>query len=314
MVADGGGLMSAGLLNDPLVPLDFGGYFRRVFTVIGRDWRRLATVAAVPGTVYLLGSLAIAAAMPNPEEMQRIAQGVALEAGGEPGTPAVLWAVFGPVLPVALVYLVAMAFALAFFVAAVYFLAIRRANGQPAAIAQALAFARPRVLPLIGWTVLLYLVCTVLMAGAALPVVLSWSGWVAGLGLLVGIPLALLLFAVFVAAMVGTVVVERAGPGRAIDLVRGRLWPTCGRMVVAGLIGTAWNVLTSVILLPLESGDDMSLTVGSAFAALIGAVLLVPSLLFGVSVSMVSFAELRHRQDRTVTTSTLAAALTGPPH
>lgn len=300
-----------GVLNDPLVPLDFGGWFNRVFGVIRRDFRRSAALAAVPAAVYAVGVLAMVAVVPSPERTRWRLERAAEASGGDLGPATMFRLVFGDVLPVALVFVAVLLVVGAFYVGVAFHLAVREANGQPSTVAQALTFARPRVLPLIGWALLAELVMTAVLAVAMLPGALAGIGWLVAVGALVGVLAMLVVLVVFAAAMVGVVVLERGGVRRAVELVRGRFWPTCGRLAVAGLLYMAWGGLMNLATLPLAatSGVDGSITFGVVIGVILQAALLVPAMMFVVAVCLVSYAELRHREDRVTNTATLAAQL-----
>jgi hypothetical protein len=168
------------------------------------------------------------------------------------------------------------------------------------------------VLPLIGWSLLAGVVMAVVIAGAVAPGAVSGIDWLAALGGLVGVALMLAVSVVLVASMVGVVVVERGGVKRGVGLIRGSFWASVGRLVVAGLIYMAYGALMSLATLPFAgmSGDDGSVTAGVVFGAIAQGVLLVPAMVFVVAVCLVSYAELRYREDRATSTGSLAAQLT----
>lgn len=299
------------MLNDPLVPLDFGGWFRRVFSVFGHNFRRLGSLALIPAVLYAVGLIAMVAVVPGAEQIQQRLEDADRAAGGNLSSMAATWVIFGRLVPVALAVTIVMLVVGAFFIATSFYLVTREANGQPTTSAQALGFARPRVLPLIGWSVLAGVVMAVVLGVALVPGVLSGVGWLAGVGGVIGAALMLAVSVVFTASVVGVVVVERGGVKRAGGLIRGWFWASCGRLVVAGLIYIVYGALMKLATFPLDglSGQDGSVTAGVVFGALVQGILLIPAMVFIVAVCLVSYAELRYREDRATSTGTLAAQL-----
>jgi hypothetical protein len=298
-------------LTDPLVPLDLGGWLNRVFGVMVRDWRRNAAFGAIPAGVYAVGTVAMIATVPNEATMKQRIASAAEKAGGEIDRSAVLWQAFAPFAAVTLVFAVVAYLVIALYLPGVFYLAIRSANGQPRSVAQALAFARPRMLPLVGWYLLINLVAAVTLGIALLPGLLSGVGVLIAVGVAVILPVLFVFTVVFGGTMLGVVVLERDGPARAFALLRRRFWSTTGRMVVASVLYMCWGVLMNIAMLPFDAGmESGSLGFSSVLGALIQSVLVVPALMFVAAVGLVTYAELRHREDRSVNTGTLAAQLT----
>lgn len=303
----------AGMLNDPLVPLDLGGWFKRVFGVMARNHRTSLGLVAVPAGVYLVGLIAIIAAMPTEASLDRriaSATRVAEAAGEEVDRAGVMWSTFGPLLAVILIFTVVFFLVVAMYLAGSFHLAARAADGQPSTVIQAVQFARPRMLPLIGWYALtnLVVVCTCLVV--MLPGLLAGDGRLVAIGVICWLPVAFVVMVVFGAVLLGVVVVERGGPSRAFALLRPRFWPTLGRLMLASLLYMVWGGLMNTAMVPFNSALEAA-TVGVSLVvgAVVQSVLLVPALMFVAAVGVVTYAELRHREDRSVGTGALAAQL-----
>jgi hypothetical protein len=189
----------------------------------------------------------------------------------------------GATVGVLVAVLISVVFAL-FAQGASVFVAVRDAVGRPAKAGEALSFAAGRALPLFGW------------------------GLLAGLMLVVGFLLLVLpgvyLAIVFGATLTGVVVIERQGIGRTFALVNPRFWPTAGRLVVVGLIGLVYNLVVTFVIGALAGA-------GSFVATLLSAVLTLPLSLLSVGVAVVTYAELRNRENPAVGSPALAAQMEG---
>jgi len=145
-----------------------------------------------------------------------------------------------------------------------------------------LSFAAGRALPLLGWGLL-----------AALMVA---AGFV-----LLFLP-GLYLLVVFGAALAGVVVIERQGIGRTFALVNRRFWPTAGRLLLALLAAVVYDGIAGFVAGALS-------TPGTVVHMLLTAVLTLPVTLASVGVAVVTYAELRHHENPSVTSGTLAAEM-----
>jgi len=212
--------------------------------------------------------------------------GVAQGLAGDPGrlgTPEAAGLATGLSIGALLAVLIAVVFGL-FAQGASVFVAVRDAVGRPTKAGEALSFAAGRALPLFGW------------------------GLLAALMLLVGFLLLVLpglyLAIVFGAALTGVVVIERQGIGRTFALVNRRFWPTAGRLVVVVLIALVYNVLVGLLTAAVAGTNTFAST-------LLSAVLTLPVSLASVGVAIVTYAELRHHEDPSVGSPTLAAQMEG---
>jgi sterol desaturase/sphingolipid hydroxylase (fatty acid hydroxylase superfamily) len=303
-------------LNDPLVPmpLGLGSWFNAVFGVMARDYRRGVAFASIPAGVLAVGAVAFVAATPSDATIDRRtaeANRLAQATGVERDAWSELWQFFGPMLVVVVVGTVALMLAFAFYLAGALHLAAQAADGRPSTAARAVAFARPRVLPLVGWYLLTNLVVIITIGLAALPGALAGIEILAAAGAFLWLPVVCTLMATFGAVMLGVVVVERRGPRRAIGLLRNRFWPTVGRLVIALLLYLSWGGVMNAAAFPfMKAMEAGSLGVVLVLGTVIQCALLVPVFMFFSAVGLVTYAELRHREDPSITTAALAAELT----
>ncbi len=124
--------------------------------------------------------------------------------------------------------------------------------GRQVTFAQAWEEFKPRLLPLLGATLLYGLLIMAAPVVLGLLGVLANSGWALALGLFVAFLLAVWLWVLF-SLVTPALVLERCGVGTAFGrsrkLVTGAWWRTFGILLVAGLIGA---VITWIISLPFE--------------------------------------------------------------
>jgi hypothetical protein len=218
---------------------------------------------------------------------------------------------FGPAVLTLLVFLVLLLLVFSGYLRAAYFLVVREANGQPTALGAALRSARSGIPRLAGWILLVLLVeVAALVVPMSVGLVLG-AHWLIVVGALVGLVLVLSVLVVAVASLSGAVVVERAGPRRAVQLVKGSFWVAVGRLAVAGAVYLLYVGAVSPVtkLAPPPIGV---VTAGTVFGAAVQALLLIPPLVFVVGVSVVSYAEPRLRENPGVSTRVLAAEVAAP--
>jgi hypothetical protein len=295
-------------LNDTLVPLDFGGWLQRVFRVLWGNLSFLVGLAAVPGAVFAVYLVVLVSVMPTEAGVQRRVDDIERAASGRSDPVAAFVALFGPMAAVVLIFSLLLVVLGAGFVCVTVFLMVRRVNGQPSTLGQALRFARPRVLRLAGWFALAEVVMTLALGVPMGLGLLLGPGWLAALGALVGFLLLAGVLAVAVSSLVGVVVIERRGLRRAIGLVKGSFWASCGRLAVAGLVAAGYGAAISPIS-NLATPSMESVTVGTVLSAVVQGVLIVPPLMFVAALCLVSYAELRFQENHGVGTPTLAAEL-----
>ena len=279
----------ATLADDPLVPQDFGGWFQRVVAVVKRSFPQLALLQLIYALVTAAFSYALATVAPGitaPSTDFGASNPI-----GQTDSGALLWTVaIGSVVSL-------VASALVF--AASTWVAIRDADGTRTTALDGLRFTVGRVLPLVGWLALTF-------------VVAACAGYVVGLGRgaseVLGLVLAVLLVVGIVYASVaifgsllGVVVVERGGIGRCFALIRRRFWATTGRTVIFGLIAMAYSLIVSLIANSTGGGPFVT--------TILQLVLIIPMGVAAVAVTVVTYAELRFRKNPATSTHSLAAEL-----
>ena len=297
------------MLIDPLVPRSFTGWFGRVVGLCRQEFGRLATLAAGPVVITAAYLVALNAVRQSPEELrQRFAEAAASSPTGAVGPGDAFEIVFGRMLPIMSIFVVLLLVAGALYEGAGFFLVLRRAVDQPASADAALRFAVPRVLPFVGWTLLGGLVLTLVIAVPVLPGIFAHLGPLVAVGALVAVALGVLVGVTVFSSLFGVVLIERAGISRCRELIRGRFAATTGRMLVAALLYLGYSIAAGLIV----SGVAAMIGAGLVTAVL-QAVVMIPALVFQVAVNLVTYAELRNRENRSVTTRTLAAELSFSP-
>jgi hypothetical protein len=299
-----------GVLRDPLVPLDFGGWLRRVYRVFRDNFAGLAGLAVAPLAVVAIYLAVISVVMPDAAEIQqRLAEAAAGSPGGRIGLFTQFDILFGRTLPVFVVFVIIFAVVGSLYQGCAHYVVLRKANGQPAGFSDGLRLAKPRVLPLIGHTILAGLLVIV---GLVVPMALGslLPGQLARIGPITAVIVILGLSVVFWATLNGVVVIERAGVSRCFRLIAQRFWPTLARVLTAWLIYLGYLLVIPLILWlaappvgPLSGGAAVL-----AYAAIL--VLSIPMTVYVTAVSIVTYAELRFREDHKATTRTLLTELT----
>ncbi|HZZ49579.1 MAG TPA: hypothetical protein VFE65_22050 [Pseudonocardia sp.] len=230
------------------------------------------------------------------------------------------WVVFGPVLPVVVIFTAALASTCSFYRGAAYYLTPRRASGQPATIIDplgtklgtGLGTTRRRVPPFIGWWLFSGLMAFgVILATLAIEVLNPVDGSNVVISLLA---LALLVSVNLVSqsALSGVVFIERAGSNRCFTLVRQRFWVSLGRMALVWLIcaGYLAGLFFLLVLLGLAlAGPQTLFTIGTAMATVLVWVTMFLALVLGVAVTLVTYAELRIYDNPATTTRRLTAEM-----
>lgn len=266
--------------NDPLVPAGFGGWFERVLGVVRRSWRTLLIFQAVLAVLSAIYSALAASFSRNMTALSG-----ALGPGFDPnaGAPPDLVAAVVTAGVIALIGWGVLCLVVAFLAPASVFVVIRDAEGQPAPLGEALRFGASRMPAMIGWGLLAWILTSIGFVLLIIP----------------GIYLSI----VFGAALIGVVAVERTGIGRCFALVNPRFWPTAGRLVFYFLVVLVYYFIASFIASAI-GGGPLSTTTG-----IVQAILLIPLGIAGVGVTVVTYAELRFRENGVVTTPALAAEL-----
>jgi hypothetical protein len=279
----GGGQPWVGPLSDPLVPLDLRGWFDRIVGVVQRSLMPLTLIQLVSGLgVSLVAHLALPAAPAGgsggPTDLLPLATSPATPANpAQLPLPEITPGFFLGVLVMLALTLLAQA-------ASVY-VALRDAAGQPVTAENTLRFALRRA-----------------------PMLLLWE-FAAVLLIMLGLPLlfipALYLGVVFGASLVGVVVVERGSMTRCFTLVNRRFLPTAGRMLLVVAAAVLYQVVAGFVVRALSSP-------GSWTETLLNALVSVPVGVIGTAVVLVTYAELRGRENQEVLTGTLATEMDTP--
>lgn len=308
--ADGTRETPTGVLRDSLIPLGLGGWLRRTGRVLRADAKSFAILAAVLGLVDVGFRVAIELTAPRLDDIGR----QLLAAGATtPDHIVDRWTVFRiaylPVVPVFVIFVVLLAVTNAFCSGGAYYRAIRQANGQPTPLVAALRAATPRVLPFIGWYTLAVAGTALAFAALVLPGVITDNPWLNIIGPTIAGLTMIGAVIVVLPTIFGVVFLEERGLRRCFQLVKGRFRLTAGRTLVAGTaIGLYLAVAAVVMNLFLRpfGGPDTLLLPYSAVEYVVNAVLHLP--VFGalIATTLITYAELRFREDPTTTTRTLA--------
>ncbi|MDT7611983.1 MAG: hypothetical protein QOG96_6486 [Pseudonocardiales bacterium] len=283
-------------VEDPLVPVDLGGWFKRVFGVLRRSFGR---VLLLQGVVLLAAGVIELVTVQNvisnlAGSVSALGEAGALDQTGDPSqlSPAIVGAFASLFSPVTVIAWLAFMVIAVFAQAASWYVVVGDAAGERTSISAALRLSARRVLPLLGWGLLANLIAA------------------AGFVLLV-VP-GIYLMIVFGSTLVGVVVVERRGIGRCFALLKGRFWATTGRLLLAGVILGGYSVIVSIVVTPVVVGlasNGIDLTTGIVMAMLVNLVLSIPAGVAMVAVVVVTYAELRGHERPGVSTPTLAAEL-----
>ncbi len=265
--------------DDPLVPRDFSAWTARIVDAFVRSWRLvtlLQVVVAIP--------VAVTAYLVARSSGLAVDNGVVGGLGSSSGTitftdPGRL------ALALVLFFVVATVLGAVVQLASLWVI-VTQAAGRPVSLALATRFALRRSLPLIGWEIVVTIIVVV--------------------GLVLFLVPGIYLATVLVPTLLGVVAFERRGIGRCFELVRGRFWAVFGRCAMAVLVALAYNELVQLIVRTAFGVDHE----GSLAAQLVSAVLTLPEAVAGSAFLVVTYAELRGRQDGS-STGSLQAALDG---
>lgn len=262
--------------DDPLVVTGFASWLRRVTEVSRRDFSQLAVLQVPVAVVSAAAGIVQSALLPGTAGLGGVLT-------GPNATTAQLGEMLGKAMPVELpLWLVATVVG-AIVQAAGLFLVIRNAVGRPTTSADALRFTVGRAGPIIGWSLL----------GAVLTMI----------GLMLFVVPGVVLAVVFGGALIGVVVVERAGIRRCVELVGPRFGPTFGRLAVTFVAVGTYQLIVGAIGTRIAGA-------GTATSSILQAVLAIPAGVVGTAVIVVTFVELRWREMPTVFTGGIDAEMT----
>jgi hypothetical protein len=304
---------SVAAMRDPIVPLDLGGWFRQVHTLFRRSFRGLAILAVIPVSISAVYWIVLDATRPSPAETrQRLIAAAAASPIGtvDPWTELRIDAL--PVLGVMVIFGVLIAVTTAVSYGGAYYLALRQANGQPATVADVLRAAAPRALPFIGWGALAFLPTMALSGLLLLPGMVTGSPWLEMIGPTLALLLVVAVTTLVLPTLLGVVFVERSGLIRCLHLVKRRFWLALGRTLVISLTYAAYAFVTTalvrLVLWPFGGSQAVSHP-GLAAVHLLDAALAVPLVVYVIAATVVTYAELRFREDASTTTGQLAAEI-----
>jgi hypothetical protein len=309
--------------NDPLVPADFGGWFQRIFQVFRRSFRRLAVLSAMPllvGVAYVVTMVSLVLAA-RQDRQPTFSTG-----SGSP--EAIMDAGFWIILPVTVILPLLFVVACLFQQVASIFVIVREANGHAATVVESLRAAAPRVPRFLGWGLLTWLTCAIVIILPLVPGILTSSRPAIFLGVLVSIALYTYLAVILVSSLFGVLVIERGDPGRCFQLIKGRFWACFGRLTIAWLCYSAYIFAAGIVInfvgalgffaiaaSGFDSGSSSTIMVGivavvvTVIVVVAVLALIIPVMIFQSAVVVITYAELRFHQNRATSTATLAAEL-----
>jgi hypothetical protein len=295
------------------VPANFDGWFRRVFQVFRRSFGQLTLLAVIPMVILAAYFVTLDLIMPGMMQSQLSPA----TAGTDP--MAGVGELYLKLLPAMAIFLVPIFVASAFQQVASIFVIVRDANGQPTTALAALRATASRVPRYVGWLLLVVIGSMIAFFVPMLPAVLMFAiGGPPGLGIILGVlgylvslVLITYLWVVIYSSLFGVLGIERGNVRRCFQLIKGRFWACFGRLTIAGLCNGAYVIalfivigLLSVVVAATGLGVG-----GTVVVSFLEAVLFLPVIIFQTAVSIVTYAELRFRENPATRTATLAAEL-----
>lgn len=261
--------------DDPLIPTDFGSWFTKVFAAIGRSWKALALVHLLIFVPQVLLGIVFALRLRTVTEStspNRLFQDLGATAGGGL-LLGMLSFVFQAVASVASAHIISHD-------------AAGVATGAPLTDwVVALRFGWSKLGRMIGWSILSTLLTFVGFIFCILPGV-----WLA---------------VIFYATLGGVVAFERGDViSRCMELVKTRFWPTFGRIFILWLMTSVGGAIAGAVGIGSGIGFGGFSRAGSAsssvasvvFTQLVAAVIAVPIGMLRSAGSVVTYAELRSKQ------------------
>lgn len=249
--------------DDPLVATDLSGWFERIFGVVRRSWKALLLLAVVSAAPQV-GLLHYTTRL---QDRLRAAPASVNDVGSLGDQ------MHGLGLPLAITGLITVVVTVLVQPAAIW-LVVRQADGRDIDAVGAARFALKRALPLLGWS------------------------FVAGVLIVVGF-ICLVIPGVYLALVIlptlgGVVIIQRGGITDCFALIRGRFWATTGRVLLYGLLALAYSSAVTTVLRAVADP-------GSALFIALDIVLTIPLAMTSVGFTVATYAELRHRRDRSDT-------------
>lgn len=288
--------------HDPLVnpsAQGFSGWTFRVGGVLRRGWQQLLVIFAL---THLLPTVVFGVLL-----VGGVVVGASFDLSGI-GSPDMVEELLTTVLATVIGYVVVVLLLQMLGYAAATHLATRQAAGLPVTVGEAMRYGLRRMLGLVGWHVLAYLLVGIGVIAVAVCCVKVAS--VFGL-----IPILLVaVYLTLVIALLGPAFLFERGNAlrRSSTLVHAAFWPTTGRLLLLGLTLIAGAVVeqmfSAVGTAFVPPGDTaMSLAVVGG-TTLLGAVIEVPLTMVLFSGILITYAERRGDED-TVSTRQLVEEL-----
>lgn len=260
--------------DDPLVPHDFSSWVEKLVDAVGRSWAPIITIQlalVAPGIV-------LEALFQHSSGLDLGLRGGGFARSDDQHVHHVgRSAVYGGG------YLLYVIVAGAIVAAASTWLLVRQADRAPAPVAVAVRFGLRRAAPLVGWGIL--------------------AGGLVGVGFLLLLVPGIYLGVVFFSTLTGVVVIEGAGIRRCFQLARGRFWMLFARVAITVLAALAYSELVMLIIKIAFRGN------GPVWAVILVSTLLqAPFIAVQMAFLVITYAELRGREDG-MTTAGLRAAM-----
>ncbi|MGI8867997.1 MAG: hypothetical protein ACR2F6_03870 [Mycobacteriales bacterium] len=242
--------------DDPLVPVDFAGWFERMFGVVRRSWLPLlpfVLIAAVPQAVLSRYAGILSNRLPSTGTYSNVQwHDVTRGLQGPLAGWGIATLIVGLLMQCAGVWIV-----------------VRHAAGRDVGAGSAVQFAARRSPALLGWT---FVAIALIVIGFICLV----------------IPGVYLTF-VLLPTLTGVIVIARGSITDCFALVRGRFWATVGRTVLfAVIVGGASLVLDAIVGLVLDQS--------SWWFAVYRLLVSVPITMLTLGFAVVTYAELRGRR------------------
>jgi hypothetical protein len=163
-----------------------------------------------------------------------------------------------------------------------------------------------------GWGALAFLPTMALSGLLLLPGMVTGSPWLEMIGPTLALLLVVAVTTSVLPTLLGVVFVERSGLIRCLHLVKRRFWLALARTLVIGLTYAAYTFVTTalvrLVLWPFGGPQAVSHP-GLAAVHLLDAALAVPLVVYVIAATVVTYAELRFREDDSTTTGLLAAEI-----
>ncbi len=262
-------------MDDPLVSRDLNTWFGKGFAAVGRSWKGMLVIQIIGAIVIGVLSAILGLWAENLVDLEVTTSGREFDFAP------------GPLIASVVIFVV-----IAIVVQGAITLATTRvivddAAGRPTDLAAAFSLAKRRVAPWLGWSIVTGLLIVLGFIAIIIPGI--WLG------------------VVFGASILGVVVFERANPfERSFALIKGMWWSIFGRVLLL-LLGTAiYTFIVDGILESLVTNDELSSRV---VGEVLKAALLIPLTMLSAALYVITYAELRNREQPGVTSEGLAQAM-----